>query len=331
MPRVPLYARLVSSDVTRRLVDWYADSGRRFPWRLSPAVRPVATQEPLHDPYLILVAEVMLQQTGTARVVEKLPMFLATFPTITDLANASTGDLIRAWKGMGYNRRVLNLQRAAREIDSRWNGVMPRSVEELSSLPGIGRYTASAICCFAFGQSVPVVDVNIIRVLGRIFQKLHSDRARVPESTIWRIDTAILPTEEAYRWHQGLMDLGATICTPLRPRCSVCPLERHCLSAHPSVTELFDAKSRSTPEPVILGIPRRIWRGRIVELMRTEQQGARVADVLDRLLAPASEPSDRRLLFDVVGALLADGLLSRQGVIREGSLDENDRISLPGS
>jgi A/G-specific adenine glycosylase len=311
------------------MIAWYAESGRRFPWRLPREHAPAHTGEPLHDPYMILVAEVMLQQTGTARVVEKLPAFLEQFPTVEALATAPVADLIRAWKGMGYNRRVLNLQRAAREIVARFDGLLPPSVELLESLPGIGRYTASAVCAFAFGRPVPVVDVNIARLLGRIFQKCHSDMTRVPYAMVWRIDEAIVPRDDAYRWHQALMDLGATLCLPSRPLCSACPVAADCLSAYPTPIALFDPRRAVAAEPLIRDIPRRIWRGRVVEALRERSDGVRLGDLLDQLLPAEAESGDRRLLHAVVERLRSDGLVASHGAVREGYLEEGDLIGLP--
>jgi A/G-specific adenine glycosylase len=139
-----------------RLLAWYAEEARDFPWRKT------------RDPYQILVAEVMLQQTGVGRVLPVYDVFLTEFPTLKVLADASTADVIRAWQGMGYNRRAVNLQRAARAIIAEHGGVVPQDVDTLLRLPGVGPYTAAAVSCFAFLQPVAVVDTNIRLVLGRL-------------------------------------------------------------------------------------------------------------------------------------------------------------------
>jgi len=174
--------------VREALLAWFAEKGRDLPWRRT------------RDPYAILVSEVMLQQTQAARVVPRHEAWLERWPTVEALAQASTADVIRAWQGLGYNRRALNLQRAAREIAA--NG-WP---DDLTRLPGVGRYTADAVACFALGRPVLPVAVNVGRVLERSGAEFDHTCA------------------------QALMDLGATICIARVPRCGECPLAGGCLS-----------------------------------------------------------------------------------------------------
>ena len=171
-----------------RLLAWFAAEGRDLPWRGT------------HDPYAIIVSEVMLQQTQAARVVPRYVSWLERWPTVDALAGASTADVLRAWQGLGYNRRALNLHRAAREIAA--NG-WP---DDLTELPGVGRYTADAVACFAFGRAVLPVDVNVRRVLERTGGSFDHTCA------------------------QALMDLGATVCIARVPRCGECPLAEECPS-----------------------------------------------------------------------------------------------------
>ncbi|HUK93644.1 MAG TPA: A/G-specific adenine glycosylase [Gaiellaceae bacterium] len=174
--------------MSEALLSWFADNGRDLPWRRT------------RDPYAILVSEVMLQQTQAARVVPRYVAWLERWPTVESLASAPGAEVIRAWQGLGYNRRAVNLQRAAREIAA--NG-WP---DDLTSLPGVGRYTADAVACFALGRPVLPVDVNVGRVLGR---------------TGWEFD---------HTCAQALMDLGATVCIARVPRCGECPLATRCPS-----------------------------------------------------------------------------------------------------
>jgi A/G-specific adenine glycosylase len=332
---LPRIFHLTSARVRHKLLAWFEREGRTFPWRSVERALDRPAGELIHDPYMILVSEVMLQQTQTARVVEKLPVFLEKFPTAEALARASRGALLRAWQGMGYNRRVLRLQEAAREVVERHGGRFPGTVEELAALPGVGRYTASAVACFAFGTDVPVVDVNVIRVLSRLFHKCHTSGEAMPAKSIDKLAGAIVPAGDAYRWHQGLMDLGATICTARRPACDRCPLVAECLSAHPSEIELFGAKHAAKKEPEIRGEPRRIWRGRIVELLRGARGGMRVAELIDTLV-PADlfggiARDDRRALVKVAETLLTERMIERTGAVRDGGagLAETDRVRLP--
>jgi A/G-specific adenine glycosylase len=171
-----------------RLLLWFARNGRDLPWRRT------------RDPYAILVSEVMLQQTQAARVVPRWVAWLERWPTVEALAAAPTAEVLRAWQGLGYNRRALNLQRAAREVAA--NG-WP---DDLTSLPGVGPYTADAVACFAFGRPVLPLDVNVRRVLERTGARFDHTCA------------------------QALMDLGATVCIARVPRCGECPLAEGCPS-----------------------------------------------------------------------------------------------------
>ena len=170
------------------LLDWFAEHGRELPWRET------------RDPYAILVSEVMLQQTQAARVVPRWLAWLERWPTAEALAAAPAADVIREWQGLGYNRRALNLQRAARVVaESGWPG-------DLSELPGVGPYTAAAVACFALGRPVLPVDVNVRRVQERTGEPFDHTCA------------------------QALMDLGATVCIARVPRCGECPLAAACPS-----------------------------------------------------------------------------------------------------
>jgi A/G-specific adenine glycosylase len=206
--------------VWRTLLAWYAAEGRDLPWRHT------------RDPYAILVAEMMLQQTQVERVIPKYQAFLATFPTFAALAAAPTAEVIRAWAGLGYNQRAVRLQGIARAVMTLHGGQMPVTIAGLLTLPGIGRYTAGAIACFALGQAVATVDTNIRRVLTRIFIGELSPQAATTEKAdvALALAEATLPPDpdHAYAWNQALMDLGATICVARVPACERCPVAEQC-------------------------------------------------------------------------------------------------------
>jgi A/G-specific adenine glycosylase len=198
------------------LLGWYARQGRDLPWRRTT------------DPYHILVAEIMLQQTQVDRVLPKYREFLGRFPTLTQLAEASTAEVIRAWAPLGYNMRAVRLQAIARQVLADYDGKLPADETALLKLKGVGRYTAGALACFAYRRQVPTVDTNIRRVLQRLFVGIEREEAPLSEQQSWELANRVLPSGQAYEWNQALMDLGATICTATTPACEVCPLQRVC-------------------------------------------------------------------------------------------------------
>ncbi len=334
----PLSVERWRDVVQGRLLEWFNRTARSFQWRSVERAVARPAGEPIVDPYVVLVSEVMLQQTQTARVAAKLPEFLRRFPDARSLAQASQGEVIRAWQGMGYNSRVLRLQAAARAVVERHAGRFPESVAELIRLPGLGPYTAAAVACFAFGAAVPVVDVNVARVLGRIFHKCHTASQVMPAAAVAVVAEAMLPANDAYRWHQALMDLGATVCTARNPACGGCPVAGHCLSANPLPIELFRPEHAARAEPAILGTPRRIWRGRLVEILRLAEEALPVATLIDRALAAMNVANAttavRRQLLAVVNSLAREGfaVCVANGVplAREGEIAEHDHVRLPG-
>ncbi|MBL8760525.1 MAG: A/G-specific adenine glycosylase [Phycisphaerae bacterium] len=198
---------------------WFAGAARPLAWRTTP-----------RDAYRSLVSEVMLQQTQVSRVLEKFDGFVARFPTAAALARADEGEVLAAWSGLGYYRRARLLHAAARAIVQRHAGEVPRSVEALCELPGVGRYTAGAIASIVFGRDAPIVDGNVARVLLRISARpLATDKAM---GWAWkkaeRLATLAHGRGVVGGFNEGLMELGATICTPASPRCGSCPVARLC-------------------------------------------------------------------------------------------------------
>jgi A/G-specific adenine glycosylase len=203
-----LYATLAPAAALRgRVLSWYRRSGRDLPWRHT------------RDPYRVLVSEVMLQQTQVSRVLPAYRRFLARFPTLRALSRAPLGEVLREWSGLGYNRRARDLHRIAR----RHSSGLPQTVAGLDALPGVGAYTASAVACFAFGETTAFADTNIRRVLGRaLLGRTATDREAVA------LDARFGSRRISARWHHALMDIGATICIAKGPRCDVCPIHAVC-------------------------------------------------------------------------------------------------------
>ena len=192
---------------------WYAPRRGAYPWRET------------RDPYAIWVSEVMLQQTQASRVVRAYRDFVARFPTVRALAAASRRDVVRAWDGLGYNRRAVWLSEGARAIVREQAGRVPRDPETLRTLPGVGPYTAAAVASMAFGEPVAVVDTNVQRVVARVH--LGVDGRQAPTRRVWELAQAWLDHDDPVSWNQAVMDLGREVCRP-RPRCDVCPLARVC-------------------------------------------------------------------------------------------------------
>jgi A/G-specific adenine glycosylase len=192
---------------------WFDSRGRVFPFRGTT------------DPYLVLVSEVLLQQTQISRGGPAWVRFTATFPTVQALAAASPADVLRAWQGLGYNRRAVNLQRAARIIVDDLAGQVPDSVAGLEALPGVGPYTARAVASIAFKVPVGAVDTNVRRVLGRV---LAGDPAAIRPAELQRAADRIVDPEQPDDWTHALMDIGSTLCRPVRPRCAECPVQTMC-------------------------------------------------------------------------------------------------------
>lgn len=203
------------SRLRRALGRWYRANGRHdLPWRLT------------RDPYAVLVSEVMLQQTQVERVRPRYEAWLARWPTAASLAEASTAEVIREWSGLGYNRRAVNLQRAAREALERF-GKIPLDERKLRSLPGVGPYTAAAVACFAGGRRTAALDTNVARVVARVL--LGEARAKAPYGVeLRKAAEAWLPARGARAHQLAVMDLGAMVCKASSPACGICPLARDC-------------------------------------------------------------------------------------------------------
>lgn len=248
----------------------------------------------------------MAQQTQVRRVVVFYNAWLGKFPTLSALAKASKGDVLRQWSGLGYNSRALRLHSLAQQVTADFNGRLPRTADELITLPGIGKYTSHAIACLAFGENVAVVDVNVRRIYSRLLWKARSARDLRTETEVWEIAEMYLPHRKAAEWNQALMDIGALICTARDPKCGMCPVNAQCASAF-SKTFLKKSKAEKKNEPSFKGIPRRIYRGRILKALHdkplTSQQIGR--QVVDRF-----RQSDLKWMNRILETMEADSLIT---------------------
>ena len=265
------------------------------------------------DPYAVLVAEVMLQQTQAARVEPAWEAFMARFPTVATLAEASTADVIRAWAGLGYYGRAVRLHRAARAIVERHGGVVPAEIGTLQRLPGVGGYTARAVAATAFGTRVAALDTNVVRVVGRVFG-VGAAGSHAPRHEVQGLADGWVPADRAADWTHATMDLGAIVCRAHDPDCPACPLRRLCTSvdAVPRVAREGDAPPAGrTPAPRFEA-SRRWLRGRIVARLTREPDGAWV-EIAGSIGSHAAESVESALVD-----LAADGVLNRDttGAVR---------------
>jgi A/G-specific adenine glycosylase len=229
--------------VVRRLVPWFKANARRLPWRQTT------------DPYAIWVSEIMLQQTQVKTVIPYYERWMRELPTIRSLAGARMERIQKLWEGLGYYRRVRHFHEAAQIVMRRHGGVFPRDIALIRELPGIGRYTAGAIHSLAFGNATPLLDGNVTRVLARLFGIDGDPRERATNETLWALADRLVQAAAAANstwvspFNQGLMELGALVCTTAKPRCDVCPLRGVCVARREDkVLEL----PRSRPRPKTL-------------------------------------------------------------------------------
>lgn len=208
-----------AASFTPRLVEWQRQFGRHdLPWQQT------------RDPYRIWLSEIMLQQTQVATVIPYYERFLARFPDVRALAAAPQAAVIESWAGLGYYARARNLHRCAQVVVEKHGGSFPTRPEELAELPGIGRSTAAAIAAFATGHRAAILDGNVKRVLCRHFGIDGFPGASAVEKSLWDLAESLLPTADMEAYTQGIMDLGATLCTRSRPRCGDCPMQASCVA-----------------------------------------------------------------------------------------------------
>ena len=209
-----------SETFAQRLLQWFAAHGRHtLPWQINPT------------PYRVWISEVMLQQTQVATVIPYYARFMARFPDIDTLAAAPRDEVLHLWTGLGYYARARNLQACAKVLAAQFGGVFPNQLEDVMALPGIGRSTAGAILALSRGMRHPILDGNAKRVLARVFGIAGDPTSKTVLDALWRQADTCTPDQDVAAYTQGIMDLGATLCTRARPACSLCPMNTGCVAA----------------------------------------------------------------------------------------------------
>jgi A/G-specific adenine glycosylase len=234
-PRTPKAADLLA---------WYDRHRRRLPWRALPGVTP--------DPYAVWLSEIMLQQTTVTAVKPYFEAFLTRWPTVADLARAKVEDVMTAWAGLGYYARARNLHKCAQAVAGGHGGVFPDTEEGLRALPGIGPYTAAAVAAIAFGRRAVVVDGNVERVMARLFGVTEPLPKCKP--ALVALADSLTPPSRAGDYAQGVMDLGATVCTPKSPACVLCPWSEPCIARAQGIAETLPAKVKKAENPTRYGV-----------------------------------------------------------------------------
>lgn len=269
--------------VTLRHVVMGQTTLRDLPWRRT------------RDPWAVLVAETMLQQTQVPRVIPKWHAFLARFPDVCACADARPGDVVQAWAGLGYNRRAVQLHACATAVCDRHGGVIPDDIDALRALPGIGPYTARAVLAFAFERDVAVVDTNVARVLARVTGR------RLRPAEVQQLADELVAPGEGWRWNQAMLDFGALSCTKRAPRCDTCEARAVCAWRGEGPDPAIGSAGVSGGQSRFAGSDRQ-GRGRLVDALRA-------GPVDERALAVTMGwPDDPERARRVAQSLVRDGL-----------------------
>lgn len=232
----------ISGEFAHRILDWFAANARSLPWRNPPGI-PLPLDDP-DWPYRVWLSEIMLQQTTVAAVKPYFERFTTRWPNVMALAGADDAEVMSAWAGLGYYARARNLLACARTVAAEHGGLFPSTEAELLRLPGVGRYTAAAIAAIAFGRRAVVIDGNVERVIARVFAE--------PEKRLLPALVDRVTPDDAGNFAQGVMDIGATICMPRAPRCTICPVASLCLGRE--AWDRYPAKPVKAPRPQRNGV-----------------------------------------------------------------------------
>jgi A/G-specific adenine glycosylase len=300
----PATAAVELCELPERILQWYDRHRRSLPWRARPGERA--------DPYRVWLSEIMLQQTTVATVAGYFERFLARWPDLAALAAASLDEVLHAWQGLGYYARARNLHACARAVVGRHGGAFPVEETALRDLPGIGAYTAAAIAAIAFGRAATPVDGNVERVIARLFAIAEPQPDAKP--ALRRLAESLTPTERAGDYAQAVMDLGATICTPKKPKCILCPWREACRGHATGIAEDLPARRAKAEKPLRRGVAFWVTRADGAVLLRRRPEKGLLGGMMevpstlwrqsawseDEAVAAAPLPARWRLLPGVV-------------------------------
>jgi A/G-specific adenine glycosylase len=287
--RKQLPLRPAGPDTVEALLAWYDAERRDLPWR--------ARGRKKQDPYRVWLSEIMLQQTTVKAVIPYYEKFVRRWPTVGDLAAAPLDDVLAMWAGLGYYSRARNLHQCAVAVAAGAGGQFPRTEAELLELPGIGPYTAAAIAAIAYGAPATPVDGNIERVVSRLFAVTHPLPGAKRE--IKRLAATLTPAKRAGDHAQAMMDLGATVCTPRRPSCLMCPLQQDCHAHARGIAETLPKKAAKAERPVRYGTAFLVLREDGAVLLRKRPASGLLGGMLE---VPSTDWSDTMMAADMAMA-----------------------------
>lgn len=259
------------------LLPWFDAHHRPLPWRAS------------RDPYRVWVSEVMLQQTTVAAVVPYFERFVAAFPTIHDLAAADEQQVLKLWEGLGYYRRARHLHAAAKALAAGHPEALPDDPAVWADLPGVGRYILGAVLSQAFGRKLPIVEANSLRVLARVFGYRGDPREGAGKAWVWQAAESVLPDERVGDFNQALMEIGALVCTPTKPRCGECPLAAVCVANCKGLQDAIPPPKKAKEVVQVREVGVVVWRGAKLLLCRRPADAARWQNLWE---VPHAEAAD---------------------------------------
>jgi A/G-specific adenine glycosylase len=247
--------------IKTKLLPWFTENKRSMPWRSN------------RTPYRVWISELMLQQTRVDQATPYFRRFMKRFPSLKSLAKASQEDVLKMWEGLGYYSRARNLHKAARIIAEEMSGRFPSDYDDIIKLPGVGGYTAAAIGSLAFNQDLAVLDGNVIRVLSRLYAYTKDTRSSVARAELQQMAEKLLVKGDAGSYNEAMMELGATVCLPMNPKCDVCPVASACLAAQSGCPTDYPVKAprKKVPHIVVGAAVIRNRKGEVLIAQRREQ------------------------------------------------------------